>query len=465
MAVTDTPHPLAALLDRHGMSLRRFAALVREWCLQAGDTQAVVDHTQVLWWRRGVCPEPRYRAAVVAVATVLEGHEVSCAELGMPEIPVPTGDPLGNLGWNPRDTVEALRTYPGSIVMPFTRRHVLEATSIVTGAALLAPLHRWLDAKPADDTETNSDELHALRDATRRFRSWDHAEGGASPMPEIAGRLAWAGALLEGNRRGRLSKAMFAAYADFLEVAGWSAFDAGFQGEAQRLLRLSIHAAAMAGDRSLAANAASDLARQLIYLDRPGDALEVVRLAQRSCEDTATPAMHSMLRVVEARAHARLGRLGITARRRASADARRAIDRAREIFTDWRAGTEPVWVDYFGPAQLDGDTGEALSDVALYDESVREPLAAQLTAASAGYGDTYARSRLFVLTDGACVRMLQGELDEAYQAGMVVAAHAKGIRSHRTTARIGELQALARCHRVRDPRMRQLDHELAAATA
>ena len=109
------------------------------------------------------------------------------------------------------------------------------------------------------------------------------------------------------------------------------------------------------------------MARQMLYVDRHHDALELVRLAQDSVRGTAGPRLRAMLHTREAWAYAAMGRHA--AFRRASGQAGEALSAAEQ--------DEPYWISYFDTAELAGVTGGRNLDLARQDPRQHADTAAQ----------------------------------------------------------------------------------------
>ncbi|MEV8568121.1 hypothetical protein AB0436_21510 [Streptomyces sp. NPDC051322] len=98
------------------------------------------------------------------------------------------------------------------------------------------------------------------------------------------------------------------------------------------------------------------MARQMLYGDRPDDALQLINLAQEGARDVVGPRVRAMLPTREAWAYAAQGRL---------AGFQRATDRASEALSGVsRDNDEPYWIAYFDEAELAGVTGGRLLDLA-----------------------------------------------------------------------------------------------------
>src|SRR5262249_2418686 len=118
---------------------------------------------------------------------------------------------------------------------------------------------------------------------------------------------------------------------------------------------LALRASKEAEDYAFGANILASMARQLLYMGRPDDALELIRLAEDGARGRAPGAVWSMLRTREAWAYAKLGRVQAF---------RRATGEAEEALADADRSNDPYWIRYLDEAELAGVTGGRLLDLA-----------------------------------------------------------------------------------------------------
>ncbi|ANZ16658.1 hypothetical protein SNOUR_16795 [Streptomyces noursei ATCC 11455] len=138
-------------------------------------------------------------------------------------------------------------------------------------------------------------------------------------------------------------------------TAATMAWDSGLQRRAQDYYLLALRSAHAAGDTAFGANVLAGMARQMLYGDRPQDALELVRLAQDRVRATAGARLRAMLHTREAWAYAVMGR---------GTDFQRATGQAQEALAATSLSDEPYWINYFDAAELAGVTGGRLLELA-----------------------------------------------------------------------------------------------------
>ena len=201
-------------------------------------------------------------------------------------------------------------------------------------------------------------EVAQLNQAVDVFSGWQSQYGGGVCRDAIAGQVTWTTRLL-GAQATETTKAELNRVASVLvNVAGWGAFDAGYHDEARRYFRLALRCAEYSYDWGSRASVLSDMARQAIYVGRPDDGLSLVELAQVR-QDRLPATGRAMLSAVRARALAKLGR---------AAECQGAVRAAEDHFASSRVGDDPGWdrwFEWFDVAELYGDTGHAMLDVAL----------------------------------------------------------------------------------------------------
>ena len=106
---------------------------------------------------------------------------------------------------------------------------------------------------------------------------------------------------------GAARRDLLSATAELSQMLGWSAYDSGRHGAAQRYFSYGLRLARDADDRLLGARLLSNLSHQANYLGHFTDAAQLARAAQSAAATVPSPATMSMLCAMEARALASLG--------------------------------------------------------------------------------------------------------------------------------------------------------------
>ena len=252
--------------------------------------------------------------------------------------------------WSALHTVELLDELTTEEFTVNRREMMRGLAGMVVGSTLLDRLEPWLaTSRPGPDRERSTigvDEVDHLEVAARAFREWDHRQGGGLRRKAVIGQL---NAVTEELRRfshpPELARRMFNVMAELAECAATMSWDSGHGQQAQRYYIAALRAAKEAGNHEFGANVLAGMARQLYYLDRPADGLELVRLAQAGLPGDVTPEVRSMLLTREAWGYAKQRRLGAFRRITSQAedalrdaDARLDVSRTGSLTT-----TSPSW--------------------------------------------------------------------------------------------------------------------------
>ncbi|MEV0649913.1 hypothetical protein AB0I28_32120 [Phytomonospora sp. NPDC050363] len=335
---------------------------------------------------------------------------------------------------------------------PTASRHDVDDHQVQTGLVTLAAwaAHGGLSAQVGDvlagGTEDTTiphrigmDDVLAIRQATRTFEEFDFAWGGGMSRAAVLAQLAWARQVLVRSRFTQpVRTALQSAIAHLGEVAGWMSFDVGQAGMARRCWLLALEMAAEAGDWPMRVNILTDMAREAAYGGRVTDALNLLAFA-RGAHDHLTPTILAATHVVSARAHGRAG---------ASQECLRHIGLAEELCAGQDLAAEPDWMSYYDIAQLTGDTGHALFDLARASEpgssvaaAAARNSAARLARAAELHGPEASRSRAFDQTKLATLCLVHGDRQE----GVATAARAlDGVPRIRSVRLVDDLRYLAK---------------------
>lgn len=280
---------------------------------------------------------------------------------------------------------------------------------VVVGAPLLEPLEHWL-SQPATPTVPGTSrpgvgmpEVQALERTAQAFRTWDDQHGGGLRRKAVVGQLAEVNDLLTESHPVVIRQRLAGVMAQLAETAAMMSWDSGEQHMAQRYYGLAVRQARDADDRAFAAVALAGMARQLLSLHQPGDALELVRIAQDHAAGHLTPATEAMLYLREAWAYAKLGRPSAF---------RRTCDKARVVFAGADRTADPYWIRYFDYAELTGTIGGRLLDMARSDPLYAGE-AADHIALAAGTRPERRRSAALDGLNLVEARLIQGEPVEA----------------------------------------------------
>jgi hypothetical protein len=273
--------------------------------------------------------------------------------------PVTVGDQFDRAGdaamlWLPTNTAREVREF-AIRDLALDRRRVLSGglAVLAVGSRLTEPIDGWAAGVPMYFSASKAgtvteEEVHHIELTCRALRGWNKRFRMGIRRKAVLGQLAEVAELIELGQPADLERRLFRVAAELSKVTASMSWDAGLNAEAQHYYLLSLRASHAAHDRLFGINVLAAMARQMVYLNRGADALDIVRAAADSAA-RATPRVYAMLRVREAWAHARLGR----------AEAfRRVTGKAEELLASGDTSAEdPYWIDGFDRAELSGTTG------------------------------------------------------------------------------------------------------------
>jgi hypothetical protein len=306
----------------------------------------------------------------------------------------------------------------------------------VYGAALLDSLEGWL--RPAPEAEPGRRrgriglrEVRELETTARAFRAWDHRFGGGLRRKAVVGQLNEVAGHLEEHQAPDVERGLFQVMAYLSGTAATMAWDSGLQRQAQNYYQLALRAAHASGDAAFGANVLAGMARQMLYRDRPQDALELVHLAQKGARKAAGSRLEAMLHTREAWAYAAMGR---------AAAFRRATGEATEALAEADGDHDPYWISYFDGAELAGVTGGRLLDMARANPQQHAEAAAEsIRNALASRGSEAGRSYALDLIGLAECHFLMGDVTGAVDHTHRAVDAAGLTQSNRVRAQLGQL--------------------------
>ena len=412
------------------------------WRWESGKTQSVHAQTRRILGAMGA-PLPSLRPRRRPLCLPYESP-VS----GMPDSPASGQD--DDL-WRPEsvDAAELIQRVTREDLLLNRRELGRLFSSVLVGGSLLDRLERWL-ALPAQVGATASamrptsigyEEVSELESAARIFREWDDQHGGGLRRKAVIGQLNEVADVLRDTHPFDISNRLHIVMAELSETAATMSWDIGHQALAQRYYFMALHAARTANDLPFAANVMAGIARQLLCLDRPHDALEIVRLAQSECVDRATPAVRSMLYTREAWALAATGRV---------VGLERATESAERMLAASSSDQEPHWIQYFDVAELHGTTGGRLLEIAhqdiTYAASAQDRIGRAINAREPGRLRSNALDEIGL----AEASVLLGNFDEAVRIGNAALDVAEQTSSDRVRVQLSSLRTIVEKSPVRE---------------
>ena len=448
---------LAALIAEAGFSNAGLARRVDQLGLEHG-LDLRYDKTSVTRWLRGQQPRGTTPALIAEVFTRRLGRRLTAQDLGLDACaPVYAGLEYAGTPEEAVDIVSGLwRKDSGS--------HAELRKIAFTSAGLVVPSRDWLIGRADDKVaraeapvrvpaqgrlsvrpaellarrrgaaergpahRVGSGDIAALRSVGELFRTLDDAYGGGHARQALVRYLEHeCEPMLRGTYGEQTGRRLFAAAADLTRLAGWTSYDIGAHGLAQRYFVQALRLAQAAGDRPYGAYVLVTMSRQAVYLGHGREAIQLARVAQQGVGTTAPPVVQALLHSAEARGHGVLGEV-----RACTA----SLVRAERALETARPGDEvPHWARFFDEAQLADEFGHCHRDLQQFRAAAQHAERSLQLRAPA-----YARSRLFCRVVLASARLGLGELDQACALAAEAAGQAAEMRSVRAVEYVRDFE-------------------------
>lgn len=290
------------------------------------------------------------------------------------------------------------------------------------------------------DTETGREararrvtlhQVERIRETRAWFAGLDHARGGGLIRGAVTSYLHdHVAPMLRGSYTAEVGRALFAATAELLQLAGWMAYDLERHGLAQRyyIQALRLAKAAGTGAQGFDAFVLIRMSQQALNRDYAEESLHLARAAH---DDIAlsgtTPAVRALAYAAEARACARLFEKGDSHAARAC---RQAILAAERELDSSDPAREPDWIGYFDPPELAAETAHSLITIGETGAAL-----ARLTEALAAKDENRARDRVFCHLNMATAHARQGDLDAALEVAATAIPGVHRVMSSRVLSR------------------------------
>ncbi|MGH3875329.1 MAG: helix-turn-helix domain-containing protein [Pseudonocardiaceae bacterium] len=342
----------------------------------------------------------------------------------------PERDPVLSASWNPRGTVEVAVVLSGG--GSWVKRRMFLS---LTGPALTAPAHQWLVHEPEPlvsglaGRRVSGELVVRLGAMVAELHRMDDVAGGGGVLVMAQQAFGWVAELL--NRASydeRTGRALHVMLAELGRLCGFSAWDAGHHGLAQRFNIAALRAAHTADDRPLGAHILAGMAYQATTEGEPAEGATFIETALAGTRGWATPALLAELHVRQALAFATL--------RDASACIA-AISQARTQAEQLTPDDDPPWLYWLGPANIAIDAGQCLLQLGQADHA-----AAMLHEGLAQLGESFVRERqidITYLADALTRPGKQRDLDAAAALGMQSIDLAESLDSTRGAGRLRDL--------------------------
>ncbi|MEU1465355.1 regulator [Streptomyces sp. NPDC005727] len=465
--MTDRPaqrtpnRQLAALIAEAGFSNAGLARRVDQLGLEHG-LDLRYDKTSVTRWLRGQQPRGTTPALIAEVFTRRLGRRLTAQDLGLdacapvyaglefaatPEEAVDIVSGLWRKDSGSHAELRKIAFTPAGLVVPsrdwligkaddrVAREPVARVPAQGRPAAVRsrleavnAPARPRGQAERAPGHRVTGGDIAALRSVGELFRTLDDAYGGGHARQALVRYLEHeCEPLLRGAYDEQTGRRLFAASADLTRLAGWTSYDIGAHGLAQRYFVQALRLAQAAGDRAYGSYVLVTMSRQAVYLGHGREAVQLARVAQQGVGSGAPPVVQALLHAAEARAHGVLGE--VRACTGALVRAERALEAARP-------GDEvPYWARFFDEAQLADEFGHCHRDLQQFRAAAQHAERSLQLRAHA-----FARSRLFCRVVLATARLGLGELDQACALAAEAAGQAAQMRSVRAVEYVKDFE-------------------------
>ncbi|WP_424211568.1 hypothetical protein ACN20G_05385 [Streptomyces sp. BI20] len=430
---------------RSGWSKGELARQVNRRARQVGAHHISTDTSRVRRWLDGEQPREPVPRILSELFSERFGSVVAIEHLGLRTAHQTPSLSGVDMPWAAAHTVSLLGEFSRSDLMLARRGFLGSSLALAAGPSLIEPMQRWLVPTPGGEgsprelpgnrnARLSGPELDLLEQTIVMFRQWDAQSGGGLRRKAVVGQLHEVTDLLQENHPTAVRRRLFKVAAELAELAGWMSYDIGLHPTAQKYFVLALHAAKEAGDKPLGSYILSNMARQMIHLGRPEDALELVHLAQYGSRDCAGARTQAMLHAVEGRAYANMGQ---------AARCKRAVRMAEDTFSDaeFEDAAEPDWIRFFSEAELSGENSHSYRDLAYVAGRSRlyaahaEPIMARAAELFAKDGK-HQRSLALNLVGMASVHLLKNEPERATTWLDQALDVAKKVRSERVNSRL-----------------------------
>jgi tetratricopeptide (TPR) repeat protein len=441
---------LRELMDEASCSNAKLARKVNELAARQGVVTRY-DKSSVTRWLSGMHPRGRTPEFIAAALANFLGRQVSLAELGYAAAPQHSAASRA-LAYR-EDVGETLRTLADLGSAELSRRDLMAAVSFVP-AALMEPQREWLlwlvEDQPATLAVVEADgEVAQVQAMVAMFDEMDNRFGGMGVRSSIVHYLS-AVVVPMLHRYGSPTaerRQLYTAGAKLAATAGWSLYDSGEYGLAQRYMIQALRLCAEGENRVLGGQILAGLSHLATNLGHPREGVAAARTGIATAKHSGSPLGLMRLHAMAARAYAALGQ----------PDEATASLRAAEAALEASSGadSESPWVRYLDHHYLEAEA--ALCHRDLGEAKASERLAAASVAANADKGRRRAISQSVLATS----LLQQKRLDEALSTAGQALTELSGVQSQRSVQALRHFRSHLAPHR-RMPEVREFERRAAA---
>lgn len=409
-------------MQQAGVSNKGLATRVRAEAAKTGHDISP-DHVSVRRWLDGVRPHQDTIRCIAAALGGKLGRKVTFAEIGFDSvIEVAEVDLVDDGAQYPPESGRAVDLLASLTSADLSDSPALATSAWVSAAApsviagyLFAEPRRVEHAGPLTDSGANI--AGRIRATIRNLMDLDFQFGGGHTRKMLL--IYWNTEIAPALRRRYplvIHREVMSVAADAAQLLGWSAYDAGRHGAAQRFFVQGLRLAREANDRLMGGQILSNLSHQANYLGNFSKAIKFARAAQAATVGEASATVSTMFLAMEARALASIGDAQACAA---------VLHRAEQTFDQSNPGEDPDWIIYFDAWELAGEAAHCFRDLG-------QPRETRLFVAQAiDPIHTPARTRAFIDMVGAAGALGAGDLNQAVSIATDAVRLAGSLQSSR----------------------------------
>jgi hypothetical protein len=414
---------LAAVMTEAGISNKGLAARVKA---EADRRRQYIapDHVSVKRWLDGTRPHVDTIRCIAAALAAKLGRPITPADIGfdnVDEAPV-QADAVGGGTEYPTTPAQAVNLLADLTAADLAESPELASSTwssdgtpaVITGYLFGDALRL---AQPAELAGSGALVAERIRATIKYFMDLDFQFGGGHVRKMLL--FYWKTEIVPELRNDYpepIRRAIFSAAAEAAQILGWSAYDAGRHGVAQRYFVQCLRLARAADDHMTGGRILSNLSHQANYLGQHSDAIQFARAAQSATLGKASGTVNALLFAMEARALASIGDERGTVE---------ALTRAEAAFARRDPDSDPPWITYFDAFELAGEAAHCFRDLGKPAET------AQFVAQAIDPVLTPPRTRAFIGMVSAAGALAAGDLDEALSVATGAVELAGALKSSR----------------------------------
>ncbi|WP_044882961.1 hypothetical protein [Frankia torreyi] len=443
-SIKQPNHRLAAVMASAGVSNKSLAARVA--ALARRDGQAISpDHVSVRRWLDGVVPQGRTPHYIALALSDKLGYPITVSDIGLDR-----GD-SAKLDDLPRDgaryptewatSVDLLTKLSGADLNDDPAAIQAPWRTDATPGLITGFLFGEIPTEPISDdggmpSTTSGGPADAIRATAASLMDLDFRFGGGHVRRLLLFYFrSEVLPLLRKHHSEPTRRELFRAAAEVIELLGWSAYDAGRFGAAQRYYAQALRLAREAADDLLGGWMLASLSHQANYLGRYNDAVQLAR-ASYSTVGKSNVTAGCLSLAMEARALASLGEAqGCT----------RAIHKAEQLFERQTPNDDPPWIAFFNSEELAGEAAHCYRDLGRARET------RIFGAMALDPANTPPRTRAFIGMVNAAGALSGGSLDEAVALASEAVDYAISLQSKRYLRYLVDFQRQLRADYPQDP--------------